>query len=304
MTELKGFFAAVPTPFTPDGTQIAQGPLRELVDRNLDAGLAGLYVGGSTGEAFLMTVDEREMLLLSAAEAAGGRGTLIAHVGDPDPEVSARLARVSAGCGYHAISAVPPFYYRYSIDEIAAHYAWLAAQTDLPFLIYNFPDLSGVRWSVAELERLLGQPGIVGVKNTCGDLFAFETLRRRVPGKVLLHGFDETLLAGLSLGADGGIGSTYNVQPARILALAQAHREGRMDDARQCQAEANDVIDAMVSAGVLPALKYLLSRGGIAMGGCRRPFAPLSQAAMRTLDAAAEKHLSGAQATRLQAARG
>ncbi len=304
MTALNGFFAALPTPFTSDGAAIDEAPLAALAVRNLDAGLSGLYVGGSTGEAFLMSVEERETVLRVVMEATDGRGKMIAHVGDPNPRVSARLARFAAEQGYHAISAVPPFYYRYGIDEIAAHYAWLAGQTDLPFVIYNFPDLSGVRWSVADLARLLELPQVVGVKNTCGDLFAFETLRRRVPEKTLLHGFDETLLAGLALGADGGIGSTYNVQPERILALAAAHREGRTEDARALQAEVNELIGAMIAAGVLTSLKYLLTRQGIPMGDCRRPFAPLTDLARRKLDAAAEKHLSGEATTHWQAARG
>ncbi len=302
MAELKGCFAALPTPFASAGGQIAETPLQDLVARNLDAGLTGLYVGGSAGEAFLMSAEEREAVLRATAESAGGRGKLIAHVGDPNPQVSVQLARFAADQGYDAISAVSPFYYRYSIEEIAAHYAWLAGQTDLPFVIYNFPDLSGVRWSVADLARLLDLPGIVGVKNTCNDLFAFEMLRRRVPEKVLLHGFDETLLAGLSLGADGGIGSTYNLQPERILALAEAYRNGRVEEARAHQAAANELIGEMISVGVLPSLKYLLSRQGIPMGDCRRPFAPLSDLDRRKLDAAAEKHLS-AQGTHQRAAR-
>ncbi len=304
MTDLNGFFAAVPTPFTDGGALVDEAPLAALVARNLDAGLAGLYVGGSTGEAFLMSVEERESVLRVAIEASEGRGTMIAHVGDPNPQISSRLARVAADLGYHAISAVPPFYYRYGIEEIAAHYSWLAGQTDLPFVIYNFPDLSGVRWSVSDLARLLDLPQVVGVKNTCSDLYAFETLRRCVPEKTLLHGFDETLLAGLSVGADGGIGSTYNVQPERILALAAAHREGRNEDARALQAEANDLIGVMIDAGVLPALKYLLSRQGIPMGDCRRPFAPLSDLARRKLDAAAEKHLSRDGSERRKVAKG
>lgn len=304
MIDLHGFFAALPTPFESGGSQVDEAPFAALVARNLDAGLTGLYVGGSTGEAFLMSIEERETVLRAAIEASGGRGTMIAHVGDHDPQVSARLARIAADLGYHAISAVPPFYYRYGIEEIAAHYAWLAGQTDLPFVIYNFPDLSGVRWTVSELARLLDLPQIVGVKNTCSDLFAFETLRHRVPDKILLHGFDETLLAGLSLGADGGIGSTYNIQPERILALSMAHHEGRAEDARALQAEANELIRAMIDVGVLPALKHLLSRQGISMGDCRRPFAPLSDIARRKLDAAAEKHLSSDSGERRHVAKG
>ncbi len=292
MTDLGGFFSAIPTPFTNNGEQIATTPLGDLVARNLNAGLKGLYVGGSTGEAFLMTVEEREILLRLVIEAADGRGTMMAHVGDPNPAVSARLARLAAELGYDAISAVPPFYYQYKFDEIAAHYEWLAGQTDLPFVIYNFPGLSGVKWSSDELVRLLELPGIVGVKNTCGDLYALEQLRRRKPDSVLYHGFDETLLGGLSLGADGGIGSTYNLQPRRIQAMAAAHAAGRNEEARQLQSESNELIDAIVAAGVLPSLKYLLTAQGIPMGPCRRPFGNLSAESRKALDIAAELHLS------------
>lgn len=292
MDELKGFFAALPTPFSANGETIAETSLGELVERNLHRGLDGLYVGGSTGEAFLMSEAERRTVLQVAIEASGGTGCMIAHVGDPNPEVSARLARAAAGMGYHAISAVPPFYYHYGIAEIRAHYAWLAGQTDLPFLIYNFPALSGVRWPVDELAVLLDLPGIVGVKNTCADLYAFEALRRRAPDSILLHGFDETLLPGLSVGADGGIGSTYNVQTGRILAIARAHRDGLPDEARKLQAEANVLIDALVSVGVLPGLKFLLENDGIPMGPCRRPFRRLTEAERHKLEKVADRDVS------------
>ncbi|MFN3226040.1 MAG: N-acetylneuraminate lyase [Hyphomicrobiales bacterium] len=286
MTNLTGFFAALPTPFTSDGTALAHTPLGDLVERNLADGLTGLYVGGSTGEAFLMTVVEREHLLRQSAEASAGKGVMVAQVGDPNPAVSARLAKVAAKAGYHAISAVPPFYYQYTIAEIEAHYRWLAIQTDLPFLIYNFPALSGVRWSVNDLAKLLDIPQVVGVKNTCADLYAFEQLRRRQPGAALLHGFDETLLSGLATGADGGIGSTYNLQATRILALAQSLWTGDLEQARTLQSQSNALIDALVSVGVLPALKYMLERSGIPMGACRPPFQPLTSQQCATLDAA------------------
>ncbi len=304
MIDLSGFFAALPTPFSTDGATIEATSLAALVARNIDSGLNGLYVGGSTGEAFLMSEAERETLLCLVAEAAAGRCTLIAHVGDPNPAVSARLADCAASAGYQAVSAVPPFYYRYGFAEIREHYRWLAGRTELPFVIYNFPELSGVRWSVDELAELLTLPNIVGVKNTCGDVYAFEQLRRRAPESILLHGFDETLLSGLALGADGGIGSTYNIQASRVIAIAAAHRAGRPLEARTLQAEANELIDTMVAAGVLPALKFLLERTGIPMGPCRRPFRPLSDAMRGALERAADRYLADAKTERVTAVRG
>jgi len=289
MNELKGYFAALPTPFDAKGEAVATKPLGDLVEHNINAGLDGLYVGGSTGEAFLMSVSERETVLRSVAEAATGRTVLMAHVGDPNPSVSAHLAKVAAKSGYDVISAVPPFYYSYNIKEITAHYSWLAGQTDLPFVIYNFPALSGVKWNAAELAQLLALPGIVGVKNTCNDLYAFEQLRRSSPDSILLHGFDETLLSGLAMGADGGIGSTYNLQASRVKDIAKAHAEGRTEDARALQAEANTLIDVLVKVGVLPSLKYILGLRGIEMGTCRRPFGTLGNDQKKMLEEIADK---------------
>ena len=271
MKELNGYFAALPTPFSADGQKVAQKSLGDLAQFNIEANLDGLYVAGSTGEAFLMSVAERETVLATVAEAAGGKTTLIAHVGDPNPAVSAHLAKFAAKCGYDIISAVPPFFYGYCVEEMAVHYGWLSGQTDLPFVIYNFPTLC--------------LPNVVGVKNTCSDLYAFEQLRRLAPDSTLLHGFDESLLAGLGLGADGGIGSTYNVQASRILALAKAHNEGRNNDARALQSEANALIDRLVAFGIIPSLKFILSQRGIDMGECRKPFGTLTTSQKEMLEA-------------------
>ena len=289
MDKLKGYFAALPTPFNSGDYKIAEKPLGDLVERNIESGLDGLYIGGSTGETFLMSVTERETVFRYVAEVADKRTTLIAQVGDPNPAVCARLAKTAATLGFDAISALPPFYYSYNITEITRHYSWLAGQTDLPFVIYNIPSLSGVKWSVKELGQLLELPGIIGVKNTCNDLYAFEQLRRMSPHSILWHGFDETLLSGLAMGADGGIGSTYNIQATRIQAIANAHSEGRNDDASNLQAEANTLIDAMVSVGVLPALKFMLGLRGIEMGNCRPPFSALRDNQKKMLEEIADK---------------
>jgi N-acetylneuraminate lyase len=293
MIDLSGYYAALLTPFTVDGAAISTDVLGQLVRRNIESGLTGLYVGGSTGEAFLMSSAERRQVLAAAAEAASGDCVLIAHVGDVNPAVSGELARFAATLGYDAVSAVPPFYYGYGFAEIRAHYAWLAERTELPFLIYNFPALSGVRLKPVELAELMDLPNVVGVKNTCADHYAFEQLRRMAPGKTLLSGYDETLLAGLSLGADGAIGSTFNIQGEKVVRLAQAFAAGDMPAARAVQAEMNGLIDVVVAHGVFPSLKYLLELGGLKMGACRPPFLPLSDAARTALERAADRFLPG-----------
>lgn len=292
MTELAGLHAALPTPFTADGAKIAETAFADLVRRNLDAGLDGLYVGGSTGESFLLTPEERIRSLEVVAEAAAGRGALIAHVGDVNPTVAIRLAKEAARIGYHGVSAVPPFYFGYTFAELKAYYTTLAGTTDLPFIIYNIPKLTGVTLSTAQLVELLSLPNVVGVKNTASDYYAFEQIRRAAPDKILLNGFDETLLAGYAMGGDGGIGSTYNVQPDKVQMLRDAHAAGDMTAARALQGEINGLIDAIVAARVFPAIKYILELQGLPVGPCRAPFLPLSAAEKKGLDEAASTYLS------------
>ena len=288
---LAGYHAALLTPFTENGEAIAGDALGRLISHVVAQGLDGIYVGGSTGEAFLMSEAERVELLAAAREAADELAT-IAHVGDVNPAVSLRLAREAARLGYDAVSAVPPFYYPYRFEELRAHYERLAGATDLPFLVYNFPALSGVRMRPEEIVELLSLPNVVGVKNTCPDHFALERLRRAAPDATLLNGFDETLLAGLALGCDGGIGSTYNVQGRTIVGIARAAEAGRMDEARRLQGEANGLVDLLLAYGVFPSLKHLLTRAGIPMGPCRPPFAPLPKVARDALDQAADRWLT------------
>ncbi|WP_295811228.1 N-acetylneuraminate lyase [uncultured Nitratireductor sp.] len=291
MTDFSGYYAALLTPFSPDGSAIRDDVLARLVRRNVDAGLTGLYVGGSTGEAFLMCVEERIRLMAVASEAAGRACVLIAHIGDLNPAVSLQLAKQAQNLGYDAVSAVPPFYYGYSFAELKAHYAELAQATALPFVIYNFPALTGVRLSSVQLAELLELPGIVGIKNTCGDHYALEQLRRLSPDRVILNGFDETLLAGMSLGTDGGIGSTYNVQADKVLKLAASFAEGDVEEARRIQAAMNGFIDVITHHGVLPSLKFVLGLQGLEMGDCRPPFLPLSSGAKASLEQAVDKYL-------------
>ncbi len=278
MQRLSGFHAALPTPFTDDGARVAEDVLARLVEHNFAQGLNGLYVGGSTGECYLLSNEERARVFAVVAEAAQGKGALIAQVGDLDPNVSLHLAREAERLGFDAVSAVPPFYFSYRHAEIRAHYERLVAATGLPFLIYNFPALTSVRMRAEDLVDLLSLPNVVGVKNTCGDTYAFERLRRLAPDALLFAGYDESLLPGLALGADGGIGSTYNVQAGRALAMGQAVAAGRMDEARRLQSEMNVLIDVFVRHGVFQCLKHFLTCLGLPMGDCRPPFQPLDRA--------------------------
>lgn len=202
---LRGVMAALLTPF--DGQQkLDKESLRRLVRFNLRQGVDGLYVGGSTGEAFVQSGTERQEVLEIVAEEAKGKMTLIAHVGCVSTLESQQLARAAVGYGYDAVSAVTPFYYPFSFEEHCAHYQAIIESADgLPMVVYNIPALSGVKLTLDQINTLVTLPGVGALKQTSGDLFQMEQIRRAHPDLVLYNGYDEIFASGLLAGADGGI---------------------------------------------------------------------------------------------------
>ncbi|WP_435955504.1 N-acetylneuraminate lyase [Dryocola sp. BD626] len=285
---LRGVMPALLTPFNQQ-QQIDVDSLRRLVRFNVEQGVDGLYVGGSTGEAFLQNAKEREQVLEIVAEEAKGKVTLIAHVGAISTQESQTLAGAAHRYGFDAVSAVTPFYYPFSFNEHCDHYrAVIDASGGLPMVVYNIPALSGVRLTLEQIGTLIGLPGVGALKQTSGDLYEMEKIRRAHPDLVLYNGYDEIFASGLMAGADGGIGSTYNVMGWRYLAIRRAVQEGDVQRAMRLQSECNKVIDLLIKVGVFRGLKTLLHYMDIvAVPLCRKPFAPVDEQYLPELKALA-----------------
>ena len=287
---LRGVMAALLTPF--DGQQkLDRESLRRLVRFNLRQGVDGLYVGGSTGEAFVQSGTERQEVLEIVAEEAKGKMTLIAHVGCVSTLESQQLARAAVGYGYDAVSAVTPFYYPFSFEEHCAHYQAIIESADgLPMVVYNIPALSGVKLTLDQINTLVTLPGVGALKQTSGDLFQMEQIRRAHPDLVLYNGYDEIFASGLLAGADGGIGSTYNIMGWRYQGMVAALKVGDVAKAQQLQCECNKVIDLLIKTGVFRGLKTVLHyMDVVSVPLCRKPFAPVDEKFLPELKALAQQ---------------
>ncbi|HEY1843538.1 MAG TPA: N-acetylneuraminate lyase [Buttiauxella sp.] len=285
---LRGVMPALLTPFTAQ-QKIDSESLRRLVRFNIDQGVDGLYVGGSTGEAFLQSTQEREQVLEIVAEEAKGLVTLIAHVGGISTHESQVLAVAAHRYGFDAVSAVTPFYYPFSFNEHCDHYrAVIGESGGLPMVVYNIPALSGVKLNLEQINTLISLPGVGALKQTSGDLYEMEKIRRAHPDLVLYNGYDEIFASGLLAGADGGIGSTYNVMGWRYMAIKKAVQEGDVQRARHLQSECNKVIDLLIKVGVFRGLKTILHYMDVlAVPLCRKPFAPVDEQYLPELKALA-----------------
>ncbi len=269
-----GIFPALLTPFDKNGN-VNHNVLKQLIKMNIDKGVKGFYVCGSTGEAFSLNEQERKEIMTTVKEYAPDC-TLIAHVGSLDERQAISLSKHAKELGYDAISSVTPFYYKYTFDEIKEYYFRVMDSAEMPMLVYYIPAFSGVNMGTEQLGDFLNRQEIIGVKFTSNDFFTMERLRNSYKDKIVYNGYDEMILSGLIMGADGGIGSTYNFMAEKFVDIYKLFKENNIKEAQKVQEKANEIISILCKVGVMQAEKEILCQMGLDFGHCRAPFKQLS----------------------------
>lgn len=277
--KMDGAFAALFTPYDAKG-RVNTEMIEQVIDYGLANGLAGFYLTGTTGEWWLLSLEERKLVMDAAVRAAKGRCRLIAHVGANRTDDSVALARHAAKAGIDWISSIAPQIYRTSFEAACYHYRTITAATDLPFLVYSM----GAALVPERDARLFDIPNVKGMKYTGRDYFAAQCLKRRL-GKetVWFAGCDEQLLCGLALGNvfSGGIGTTYNVIPRQFADICRLAAKGDFRAAAKVQDEANRVVELMIESDNWSYRKAMMKFIGLDCGWFRRPFEPLTAAQYR-----------------------
>lgn len=271
MKNLKGIFSALLVSFNADGSINEKG-LREIIRYNIDKmKVNGLYVGGSTGENFMLSTAEKKEIFRIAKDEAKDEVALIAQVGSVNLQEAVELGKYATELGYDSLSAVTPFYYKFSFAEIKNYYDTIVAETGNNMIVYSIPFLTGVNIGVEQFGELYKNPKIIGVKFTAGDFYLLERVRKAYPNHLIWAGFDEMMLSAAVLGVDGAIGSTFNVNGVRAKQIFELAQQGKIEEARQIQHVTNDLIEGILSNGLYLTIKELLKLDGVDAGYCREP---------------------------------
>ena len=288
---LKGVVPATVTPFHPDES-INTDALLKLMNWNMDQGVDSFFIGGSSAECFLLSPAER-MEVFEAAAQLKDRAYLVAHVGAISTREAMAYARCARDLGYDAVAATPPFYYGFQAEEIYAYYADIADAAGLPVILYNFPGNTGKQFDLSQpaTRKLFRSDFILGVKHTNQVVYQLERIKDLNPKLIVMNGFDETMVAGLALGADGSIGSTFNFMYPQYKKIYDLFRDHQTEKARELQVRANTIMSALCEAGLIPAIKYILSTMGMDVGIPRRPFRALTEEQKKRLEAVVEEYL-------------
>ncbi|SPT69742.1 N-acetylneuraminate lyase [Anaerobiospirillum thomasii] len=274
--KLQGIYSALLTSFNHDGTINEKG-VRELVRYNIDVNkVDGLYVGGSTGENFMLGTQEKEEIFKIVKDEAKDQIKLIAQVGSLNIKESVHLAKFATDLGYDSLSAVTPFYYKFSFAEVKDYYNTIIENVDNQMIVYFIPFLTGVNISIEQFGELFANEKITGCKFTAGDFYLLERFRKAFPDKALFAGFDEMMLPATVLGVDGAIGSTFNVNGVRARQIFDFAREGKIKEALDVQHVTNDFITDVLKNGLYGTLKICLQEAGVDAGYCRKPMGDYS----------------------------
>ena len=246
------FRGVMPALFTPlnDDSTIKTDVVAPLMKWQMEKGVDGFYVLGGTGEGAVLDEKQRYIMAEAAMDAVKGTGKkLILHVGAADTQSAIRLARHAGQIGVDAISSVYPNFFRvYNMGEAKDYYRALIEASGRPMLCYCQPLLKG---SPVEFAReIMKVEGVIGLKYTFPNYYELFKIKQINGGNInVINGPDETLACGLSMGADGGIGTTYNFMPQKYVRIYQAFLNNDWAAARKAQAEASHVIDVCQQFG-------------------------------------------------------
>lgn len=287
MARFGGIIPALITPFDEAG-EFNPAACEKLVERLYSAEVDGLYICGTTGEGMLQTVAQRRRVAETVLAGSPRDRQVIVHVGASSLADALELGRHAAKLGAAAISSLPPAG-PYSFDDIATWYRTLAAGCDLPLLIYFMPAGGSPFSTIPQMLDLCSTPNIIGLKYTDHDLYRMSEVKKS--GATIFNGYDEVLCAGLLMGADGGIGSFYNLVPELFVGLYRAARAGEWQVARQLQSRINELITLTLRLPLFPAMKTMLKWSGIDCGPVlapRRRLTPDETARLAALLAASD----------------
>lgn len=283
-TRLSGVLTALATPFTPDG-QIDESTLRRLVDRSIDGGVDGVVACGSTGEFAAMSGAERRFVVETVIDQAANRVPVVAQTGAVSTAEAVELSRHAEAAGASVLMVVSPYYEPLSLDETVEYLRTVAASVDIPIMLYNLPVATGINLdpdTVGQLAREVDN--IRYIKDTSADMAQAGQLIHR-HGDVIstFIGWDSLLLAAITEGAAGVMAGTANVMPAQLVSIHRALTAGDLNRARREWAQLYPLMDAIMSAPFIPAIKTALNALGFPVGAPRKPLAELDAATAATI---------------------
>ena len=270
----RGIFPPICTNFDDVGA-VDRGALTQNVERYNRSPFLGYVVTGTTGEAVMLSEDEKIRVWETVSEAASPGRMLIAGTAAQSTVETVSLSKAAARSGYHAVLVLTPSFFRAQMQDPQLQLSFFNAVADaspVPVILYNFPQMTGVDLDAETLAKAAEHNNVAAVKESSAELAKIQALRKALPeSKPLLVGASGKFYECLRAGADGGILAIANALPNSACRIFKEFGDGNL---AASEAEQNRIRAAAGTAPKygLPGLKYAMEVRGFKGGPCRHPF--------------------------------
>ena len=281
-----GVMGPMVTPFKSDESLDIPG-FEQNVRGHIAAGLHGVLVAGSTGEAALLGDDERRILTETARKLVPDDRILLVGTGAESTRHCIARCRDAASSGADAVLVVAPHYYSSSMTPAAlkAHYLRVADESPVPVLLYNIPKYMHFRLEPELIAELSTHENIRGMKDSAGDMTYFARYIESQSDKFdVMTGHGGTFATALSLGARGGILAVALFAAELAVEVWQAHGEQRIADAEAAQKPLVPMAAEIVARMGVPGVKAAMDRVGLKGGQVRLPLLPTPPADLAMIE--------------------
>ncbi len=269
MRNFLGAYPALITPFRRNDQMIDFDRLEVLVKLLLKADVDGFVVNGSTGEAPYLTREERAKVIEFVKNCVGSK-TIIAGVGGQSLRETTAYCKDAIKVGADALLVVTPYYFKPSQKALFEYYQGLKKEVDIPIILYNIPQLTGVEIPADIVARLIDGERIIGIKDSSGDIKYLTKVLYSIEEGYVFCGCDTILYPALVSGAHGLILASLNVLPNDIIRIFNLCKNGKFSEALRIYRELYPILDIIFKYGVL-AVKRAFEYLGIDMGVTREP---------------------------------
>ena len=286
--QIKGIIPPVVTPMSPEDESVNIPELRNQVERQINAGVHGIFPFGTNGEAYILSMEEKEQILEATVDQVKGRIPVYAGTGCISTRDTVYLSKRAQAIGADALSIITPSFAAASQKELYDHYVEVAKHVDIPIILYNIPARTGNKLlpeTVAKLAKDVDV--IVGAKDSSGDLdnlMAYITLTRDV-GKdfAVLAGNDGNILKCLKAGGAGGVAGRANLWPKTIASIYDHFVAGELEEAEKAQESITSLGRVFKFGNPNTIIKKGTALLGYPVGDCRKPFNYLCDEGMEEL---------------------
>ena len=278
----EGIYTPAVTPFGPDN-EIDRKAFAEVLESLIEAKVHGIIIGGSTGEYYAQTAQERFELAAHAKEVIDGRLQLIVGTGATRTEDAIEYAKAAKAIGADAILVTTPPYALPTDQENAVHALAIDRAADLPIMLYNYPGRMGVSMGEDYLARVGKSKNVVAIKESSGDMGRVHLLAREFPHIGLSCGWDDQALEFFAWGAKSWVCAGSNFLPREHVALYEACvLEKNFDKGRRIMTAMLPLMHFLDGGKFVQSIKFGCELNGLDVGPVRAPLRPLNSEEKRT----------------------